>query len=191
MRIGLSAFGKADWAAITHALAAKASCTALLLGGELPQDVEQIFAAIRLPLFPVSARDVSLDCTCPGVQVPCEHLDAVFSALTARVGADPFTLLALRGRDRETLLDELRDRLGPDETLDPGDRPRALSEVMDSFFDCGQAPGLGGAAPLRGPEAPVDAILGQVPPFAITVGGEEVAELLRPVYQALAGEAES
>jgi uncharacterized Zn finger protein len=182
VRIGLTAFGKADWAAITHALAAKASLTVLLLSGELPRDVEQIFKAVRLPLFPSSAREVSLDCTCPAADVPCGHLNAVFSALVARVGDDPFTILALRGRE------ELKNRLISAEPLDPDDRSPALTEVMDTFFDCGEAPGLGGAAPLHGPRTPFDAVLDQAPPFAITVDGEDVAELLRPVYQALAGE---
>jgi len=50
VRIGLTAFGKSDWAAITHAVAAKASSTVLLLSGELPRDVEQIFKAVRLPV---------------------------------------------------------------------------------------------------------------------------------------------
>ena len=185
VRIGLTAFGKTDWAAITHALAAKASATVLLLSGELPRDVEEIFKSVRLPLFPSSAREVSLDCTCPAVEVPCGHLNAVFSALVARVGDDPFTILALRGRNRETLLEELKNRLI---SAEPDDSFPALTEVMDTFFDCGQAPGLGGAAPLHSPRTPFDALLGQAPPFAITVGGEDVAELLRPVYQALAGE---
>ncbi len=187
-RIGLTAFGKADWAAITQALAAKASTTVLLLGGELPRDVEQICKAVRLPLFPSSAREVSLDCTCPDVEVPCGHLNAVFSALVARVGDDPFTILALRGRNREALLEELKNRLISAEPLDPDDRSPALTEVVDTFFDCGQAPGLDGAAPLPGPRTSFDALLDQAPPFGITVGGEDVAELLRPAYRALAGE---
>ena len=186
--IGLTAFGKSDWAAITHALAAKASVTVQLLSGELPRDVEQIFKALRLPIFPSSAREVSLDCTCPAVEVPCGHLNAVFSALVARVGDDPFTILALRGRDREALLEELKNRLISAEPLDPDDRSPALAEVMDTFFDCGPAPSLGGAAPLHGPRTSFDALLDQAPPFAITVGGDDVAEPLRPVYQALAGD---
>jgi uncharacterized Zn finger protein len=188
VRIGLTAFGKADWAAITQALAAKASATVLLLGGELPRDVEQIFKAVRLPLFPSSAREVSLDCTCPAAEVPCGHLNAVFAALVARVGDDPFTILALRGRNRETLLEELKNRLISAGPPDPDDRSPALTEVMDTFFDSGPAPGLSGAAPLPGPQTSFDALLDQAPPFAITVGGEDVADLLRPVYRALAGE---
>ncbi|WIV54438.1 hypothetical protein [Amycolatopsis nalaikhensis] len=187
VRIGLTAFGKKDWAAITHALAAKASTTVLLLRGELPRDVEETFKALRLPLFPSSAREVSLDCTCPDEEVPCGHLNAVFSALVARVGEDPFTILALRGRDREALLEELKHRLMSAEPLDPDDRSPALTEVMDTFFTCGEAPGLAGAAPLPSPRTMFDELLGQVPPFAIKVGGEEVTDLLRPVYQALAG----
>ncbi|WP_290061570.1 SWIM zinc finger family protein [Amycolatopsis solani] len=188
VRIGLTAFGKADWAAITHALAAKASATVLLLSGELPRDVEQIFKAVRLPLFPSSAREVSLDCTCSAVEVPCGHLNAVFSALVARVGEDPFTVLALRGRNREALLEDLKNRLISAEPLDPDDQSPALTDVMDTFFDSGQAPGLGGAAPLHGPRTAPGAVLDQAPPFALTAGGEDVAELLRPVYRALASD---
>ncbi|MCR6487787.1 hypothetical protein M8542_33675 [Amycolatopsis sp. OK19-0408] len=189
VRIGLTAFGKTDWAAITHALAAKASLTVQLLSGELPRDVEQVFKAARLPLFPSSAREVSLDCDCPAVEVPCGHLNAVFSALVARVGEDPFTILALRGRDRTALLEELKNRLIAAEPVDPASPP--LTDVMDTYFDCGQAPGLGGTAPLPGPRTTFDALLDQAPRFAIGAGGEEVAELLRPVYRALAGEPES
>jgi uncharacterized Zn finger protein len=188
VRIGLTAFGKTDWATITHALAAKASATVQLLSGELPRDVEQIFKAVRLPLFPSSAREVSLDCTCPAVEVPCGHLNAVFTALVARVADDPFTVLALRGRDREALLEELKNRLISAQPLDPDDRSPALTEVMDTFFDSGQAPGLGGTAPLPGPRTRFDAVLDQAPPFPITVGGEDIAELLRPVYRAITGE---
>ena len=187
VRIGLTAFGKTDWAAITRALAAKASTTVLLLRGELPRDVAETCEALRLPLFPSSAREVSLDCTCPAAEVPCGHLNAVFSALVAQVADDPFTVLALRGRDRRTLLEELKNRLVSAEPLDPDGSP-ALTEVMDAFFDCGPAPGLAGAAPLHGPRTSVDALLDQAPPFAITAGGEDVAELLRPAYRALAGE---
>ncbi|MFG1644084.1 hypothetical protein ACGFMK_27685 [Amycolatopsis sp. NPDC049252] len=184
VRIGLTAFGKADWAVITQALAAKASLTVQLLRGELPRDVEQIFKAVRLPLFPSSAREVSLDCTCPDAEVPCGHLNAVFSALVARVGDDPFTVLALRGRDREALLEELKNRLISAEPLDPEFPP--LTEVMDAFFVSGPAPGLGGAPQLHGSSS--GALLDQAPPFAITAGGEDVTELLRPVYRALSGE---
>ncbi|GAB3151092.1 hypothetical protein GCM10027258_50180 [Amycolatopsis stemonae] len=186
VRIGLTAFGKTDWAVITHALAAKASLTVQLLGGELPRDVEQTCKAVRLPLFPSSAREVSLDCTCADAEVPCGHLNAVFSALVARVAEDPFTILALRGRSREALLEELKNRLISAEPLDADDGSAALTDVMDTFFDSGAAPGLGGAAPLHSPGTPVDSVLDQAPPFAITVGGDDVAEVLRPVYRALA-----
>lgn len=188
VRVGLTAFGKAEWAAITHALAATASLTVQLLGGELPREVEQTCKALRLPLFPSSAREVSLDCTCPAAEVPCGHLNAVFTALVARVAEDPFTILALRGRDREALLEELKNRLISAEPLHPDDGSPALTDVMATYFDSGPAPGLAGAAPLHAPRTPVDALLDQAPPFPITVAGDEVPELLRPVYRALAGE---
>src|SRR5438270_324327 len=83
---------------------------------------------------------------------------------------------------------EVQDRLISAEPRDPDDRSPALTDVMDTFFDSGEAPGLGGAAPLYGPRTSSDALVDQAPPFAITAGGEDVAELLRPVYRALTGE---
>ncbi len=148
VRIGLTAFGKPEWAAITRALAAKASLTVLLLGGELPREVEETCKALRLPLFPSSAREVSLDCTCPDVEVPCGHLNAVFSALVARVDEDPFTILALRGRNRETVLEELKNRLISAEPLDPGDRSPGAGRRHGQVLRRrpGAGPGRGGAA---------------------------------------------
>ena len=92
------------------ALAADASLTAALLAGELPREVEETFAAQGVALLPSGRDDLTMDCTCPDVTVPCKHLAAVFYLLAERFDADPFALLALRGRDRDTVLDELRDR---------------------------------------------------------------------------------
>ena len=110
VRIGIPAFGKAEWAQLGQALVDDASYAAALLNGEMPREIESVFAAVGLTLFPASARDLAMDCTCPDHQVPCKHLAAVFYVLAERFDADPFEILALRGRDREALLDDLRAR---------------------------------------------------------------------------------
>ena len=110
VRIGVPTLDKAQWTAVLDALAADASLTAAMLAGELPREVEDVVAAQGVDLFPSGSRDLVMDCTCPDATVPCKHLAAVFYLLAERFDADPFAVLALRGRDRETVLDELRTR---------------------------------------------------------------------------------
>jgi len=181
VRLGVPAFGKAEWTAVADALAADASYAAALLNGELPREIEQVFAAHGLSLFPADARDLAMDCTCPDHQVPCKHLAAVCYLLAERFDADPFEILALRGRDRATLLDELRRRRAAAPSADAAG-PRPLAELLDRFFVAGAEP----AVRLAGPATPPDALLDQVPELAVDVRGHRVTDLLRPAYHALA-----
>lgn len=186
-RIGIPTFGKAEWGAVAQALADDASYTAALLNGDMPREIEAVFAAVGLSLFPAGPRELVMDCSCPDQAVPCKHLAAVCYLLAERFDADPFEILALRGRDRDTLLEDLRTRraaagpAGPGGPGGPADGVPPLDEVLDTFFTAG--PGLG--TRLAGPRTPVDALLDQVPELAIDVRGERVTALLRPAYRAL------
>ncbi|WP_308282604.1 SWIM zinc finger family protein [Pseudonocardia nigra] len=125
-----------------------------------------------------------MDCSCPDHAVPCKHLAAVFYVLAERFDADPFEILALRGRDRETLLEDLRARRAAATPAGPAEGVPALAEVMHAYW----APGAEPAERLAGPSTPPDALLDQVPAFPIAVRGEPVTELLRPAYRALAAQ---
>ncbi|MDN5933421.1 MAG: SWIM zinc finger family protein [Pseudonocardia sp.] len=177
-RIGVPAFGKAEWGQVLDALAADASYAAALLAGEMPRGIEDVFDGVGLSLFPATARDLVMDCSCPDFAVPCKHLAAVFYVLAERFDADPFQILALRGRDRATLLGDLRTRR--DAATPPASAATPLADVLDTFFV---------AEPverLSGPVVPSDALLDQVPPFPVAVRRKAVTDLLRPAYQALA-----
>ena len=107
VRIGLQAFGKAQWAGLERELAGNAWYLATLLAGGMPDDIEDVFAGVGLSLFPASAGELSLDCSCPDWEVPCKHLAATFYLLAESFDDDPFRILAWRGRPREDLLDNL------------------------------------------------------------------------------------
>ena len=92
-------------AQIAQALVDDASYAAALLNGEMPRDIESVFEAVGLTLFPASSRDLAMDCSCPDHEVPCKHLAAVCYVLAERFDADPFEILALRGRDRDDAVD--------------------------------------------------------------------------------------
>lgn len=182
VRIGIAAFGKTEWAQAEGALAANAWYTAKLLSGEMPQDIEEVFAGLGLSLFPESARDLSLDCTCPDQAVPCKHLAATFYLLAEYFDEDPFAILAWRGRDRDDLLANLQAARSDGAPAADRDehRGRPLAGCLDSYF-ARQAGTFAPSPPVTSPTT----LLDQLPEVDLAVRGRSVAELLRSVYLAL------
>ena len=179
VRIGIAAFDKSQWAEIESALAENALFAAGLLVGEMPSDIENVFDALGLPLFPAQAQDLSLDCSCPDVAVPCKHLAAVFYLLAEAFDEDPFRILAWRGREREDLLENLAAaRSGGRPSVDRAEPSGPdLADCLDSFF-VRQAD-----IPVSNPPvATSTALLDQMPEITVSVRGRGLAELLRPAY---------
>lgn len=187
VRIGITAFDKTEWAQVSRALVDNAWYTAKLLAGEMPEDIEDVFTSVGLALFPTTARDLSMDCSCPDGQVPCKHLAAVFYLLAESFDTDPFAILGWRGRDREDLLAALNAlRSGGAPAADHWERVGAavpLADVMDSYFR------LQGRIPLRGPaQSRSDSLLDQLPDTPLVIRGRNIVELLRPAYLTLGGD---
>jgi uncharacterized Zn finger protein len=181
VRIGIRAFGKAEWAKLEAGLAGGAWYAAKLLAGEMPDDVEDIFAAVGLSLFPSAAQELSMDCSCPDYQVPCKHIAATFYLLAEAFDEDPFTILAWRGRDRDDLLAHLQAAC-PGAEQSAAEREQVgqpLDACLESYF-CLQA-----SIPVTSPPVTAsDALLDQLPTVNLAVRGRPLAELLRPAYQA-------
>ena len=108
--IALQPFPAALWSRIEDELAGQAFFSARLLAGDLPDELEELFAAAGAPLFPAAVDELTQRCNCPDFAVPCKHLAATFYLLAEAFDADPFELLHWRGRSRAELLDELRAR---------------------------------------------------------------------------------
>ncbi|MDR2381361.1 MAG: SWIM zinc finger family protein [Bifidobacteriaceae bacterium] len=182
VRLGLNSFGKADWQRVATALAKDAWYAAKLLSGEMPEDIEELFNSLELPLFPTSAAELSMDCSCPDWSVPCKHIAAVFYLLAEQFDDDPFKILEWRGRDRESLLGSLAAiRTGVAVAdQDHAVPPAPLSVSLDSFYVMPAAlPRLG--APTGAP----DALCDQLPAVDLAVRGRPLVECLRPIYQVL------
>lgn len=189
VRIGLGTFGKVEWGQVEQAMADSAWYAAKLLAGEMPTDIEDVFTSVGLTLFPADIGELSMDCACPDWEVPCKHLAAVLYLLAESFDEDPFGILELRGRDRETLLENIRARRGggaPGSGLvERGDATRALADCLDSYFrPAGALPSLATMS------APADALLDELPRVELTVRGRTLVELLRPAYRALGGQEE-
>jgi uncharacterized Zn finger protein len=179
-----------QWQRAEAALAAQALFRAKLLAGEMPHEIEDVFAECGTPLFPRSAGDMEMSCSCPDWGVPCKHLAAVCYVLAEAFDEDPFGMLAWRGRGREELLAALRragaaEPAAPRPVIEVADRP--LAECLDEFWQ----PGLSPARLRAMPTAPVtvpDLLLRSFEPPAVAVGGKDLADLLAPAYGRLAGE---
>ena len=178
-----------QWRRVEAALAARAVFRARLLAGEMPAEIEQVFADCGTPLFPRSARDLGMTCSCPDWEVPCKHLAAVCYVLAEAFDDDPFGMLAWRGRGRDDLLASLRRITGGREPA--GSRPvievpdRALADCVDGFWAVALSPARLRSLPPAAP-APPDLLLRSVEPPLLTAGGQDLATLLRPAYLAMA-----
>jgi uncharacterized Zn finger protein len=178
-----------QWRAVTDVLAGRAVYRARLLAGEMPAEIEQVFADCGTPLFPRSARDLEMTCTCPDWEVPCKHLAAVCYVLAEAFDDDPFRMLAWRGKTREDLLASLRRLPAGREpaanrpVIDVTDRP--LAECVDGFWTSALSPARLRSLPPAA-AAPPDLLLRSVEPPLISAGGLDLASLLRPAYLALA-----
>jgi len=189
IRIGIPAFGKSEWAQVERSLAENAWYTAKLLSGEMPDDIEDVFAGLGLSLFPDTARELSLDCSCPDHAVPCKHLAATFYLLAESFDDDPFAILAWRGREREDLLANLAAARteGPPAADRAEQAARPLVDCLDTYYAWQAEVRLSNP-----PATPSTALLDQLPDTTVAVRGRPLTELLRPAYHAVgrAGQAE-
>lgn len=183
VRIGITAYGKLEWAKLERGLADNAWYAAKLLASEMPEDIEDVFADLELPLFPASANELSMDCSCPDWEIPCKHIAAVFYLLAEAFDDDPFTILAWRGREREELLDNLQAaRSGGPPAADHTERTgKPLTECLDSYFALQADLSATRRATNHG-----TCLLDQLPRVEVDIRGHAIIELLRPAYAALA-----
>jgi uncharacterized Zn finger protein len=189
---GLEPIEEDTWAAIETELAGRAVFRAKLLAGELPVEIEEVFAGFDAPLFPEDPDELLLECSCPDWGWPCKHAAAALYILAEAFDDDPFLLLAWNGRDRATLLARLRSQ-SEGTTPDPGPlgvRGAPLEDCLDAYWTPSAllAPVVGQASATAGPgtpSGPSDLLLQLLDPPAIQVRGEDLVDLLRPGYTSL------
>jgi uncharacterized Zn finger protein len=187
VRIGVLPLTTAQWRRVQERLAARALFRAKLLAGEMPHEIEDVFAECGTPLFPRSVTDLDMHCSCPDWGVPCKHLAAVCYVLAEEFDRDPFAMLAWRGKARDDLLTALRGI----QTSSPSSaaaRPEAAAPPLgpDGFWSAGLSPArLRALSAGSDPPAP-DLLLRMFPPPSVPVRGRDLAEILAPAYHRLA-----
>ncbi len=203
-RLAVRTFSGGDWARIERALAARAGYAASLLAGSVPAEIDRAFAALGLSPLPTGADDLAMDCSCTDWQRPCAHLAAACHDLARHLDHDPFEVLALRGRERDVLLDGLRtyrsvpvalpetadahaDADGPIAAAVPGTAaPDAvLPAAPEAFWSSPTDLRPGAESEAGTPDGGGDCVLHRCGPLTLDAAGD-LRELLRPAYAAFA-----
>lgn len=190
-----------DWDRILRALGTRAGYAARMLAGDLPHDVEEVFASEGSSLLPTPHSRLVTECTCPDWENPCKHVAAVCYLLAEGFDRDPFALLAWRGRSRAEVLGAMRairleDAAAPEEAgVDAassaapatGDDPGGHRDPFERFWTAG--PELARVRVLP-EEAPVPtAVLRLAPRGTVSVRGGDLVDVLAPAYRTMAAAA--
>ena len=165
----LDPFDDEQWGFVLESLSKQAVFTAKLLAGEMPPNIEEVFTANGLSLFPFTKFDIHSRCSCPDKANPCKHIGAVYYTLGDRFSEDPFVLFQLRGRTKAQLLNglrELRQGESEDATLEKTATaaPSGSEIAVERFwtYDAQLEPSLVVIAPHIGGETVLD-LLGTLP----------------------------
>ncbi len=137
----------AQWQAIDAAMRAKVGFAAQLLAGEVPADLEEVFRAAGVALFPRTWKELRARCSCPDWENPCKHIAAVLYVFADQLDTDPGCCSPGRDGTRDEILDPLRGSSVLDETADevaqwwpfngssmpqPGDLPPPAGDVQQA-----------------------------------------------------------
>lgn len=97
---------------IVRAMSEQALYAAKLLAGEVPANIEDLFAPMGLKLFPTEPTDFQITSTAREFADEdtqwSKHAVCVAALLAERLGDDPFLVFDLRGMPRDELMDTLR-----------------------------------------------------------------------------------
>lgn len=147
IKISLTPLTDAQWEKVLAALSKRAIFAAQLLAGEMPQEIEEVFDGVGVPLFPKRTNDIQTNCSCPDYASVCKHLAATHYILGERFDADPFLLFRLRGRNEQQIMDSLRESGAGEPEREP-----APPLALDTFW---QAEPIHFATHIQPPTTPL------------------------------------
>jgi uncharacterized Zn finger protein len=174
-----------QWNAIDDTMRTRVGFVATLLAGEVPADLEAVFSDAGTTLLPTTWSHVTARCSCPDPANPCKHIAAALYVFADQLDADPWLLLAWRGRTRDQVLAPFRSRSGADEE---SDGPVSLVAPWWPFGSTASAAidalrGADAAVPTAEPSEPPDAVLQRCAPLGVTAYGTNAANLLSLAYE--------
>jgi uncharacterized Zn finger protein len=183
----------AQWAEVDVALASRVKFAARLLAGEVPGELEEVFASAGVALLPKRWSDVVARCTCPDGANPCKHIAATLYVFADRLDSDPWLLLEWRGRTREQILGPLVPYASASADSSDHTGMTGANDVAPWWpLDPRRARPLVGDRPVRSdagqlldvdPPDPPEIILQRLDDVAVEFHGIPVTDLLPEAYR--------
>ena len=193
--LSLQSFSNEDWDYVISKMSEKAVFSAQLLAGEMPENIEAVFTAGGLSLFPFTLNEVRSRCSCPDKANPCKHIAAVYYQLGDRFSEDPFIIFQLRGRTKNQIIERLRQLRSQKAAKISAIQPKAVTAVTKAKitskakstvpkgfwqYDEPLESSLVAIVPPSSQKAVVD-ILGRIP--LSPIDAETVEQYLKQAYQ--------
>ncbi len=191
--IKLKPLSDRQWDRVIDALSGQALFAAQLLAGEMPQEIDAVFAAAGSSLFPSTEGELETECSCPDWANPCKHVAATHYILAEQLDEDPFLLFRLRGRTQEQVMAALRARRSDTPRTAAEPAPAAVSNSgppldanLEHFWRMGGGDEGVETTPvqvaIKPPATPLPLLkrLGQ-PPFL----DENIEQVLGPAYRGM------
>jgi uncharacterized Zn finger protein len=188
--IKLNQISDKNWEKAIDAMSSKALFAAKLLSGEMPRDIEEAFKDAKVSLFPAE-KDIETDCSCPDWSNPCKHIAAVYYLLAEQFDENPFLIFKLRGRTKEEIIEELRERRASnadDDTAEmaslastSNEQVRPLEESLESFWQTGDRLNTIELNPA-GPEVE-NAVLKRLGDAPYSIGKNNMVSILSRAYE--------
>jgi uncharacterized Zn finger protein len=151
--VRLPTFTPEQWEAAIDAMCSQARYSASLLAGDLPADIEDVFAPLGLRLLPVDPSELAVSCTCDVGKPFCKHVCCAMALIADRFATDRLLIFRLRGLSGDELIERIAQRRAasggahaPDAAVPiyapqiPGvtDTPAVpLDASLDNFWDAG------------------------------------------------------
>lgn len=197
----LDIFTDEDWGYIIETMSQRAIFTAKLLAGEMPKNIEEVFATNGLRLFPFTLDEIHSRCDCPDKARVCKHIAAVYYLLGDRFSDDPFLLFQLRGRTKEQILAAIRQKRGQNEdenaietvkTTQQNKRKSPTSAIPESlnfqeFWEYSQQ--LDSSLVVITPPPSNETVLDVLGPIPLGASADIVMDYLKKIYQNISQQA--
>ena len=191
VRIRCKELSEQQWRRLEKTMASQAMPLAQLLAGEMPRDIEDVFASCKLTLFPRSRAELKASCTCPDWRTRASTLPSTTTSSPA-LRPGPFQIFAWRGPSRTSCSSTCARNGGAGSATrfeprrEAAPQPTLLADQLDSFWSNGTALAELHVSPLAA-EAP-DYLLRQLGPRTpLDVGSQNLIEILAPAYALMAG----
>lgn len=184
----LHVHSEALWEHLLATLARYPDVAVRLLTGEMPREMEDVFAAAEgISLFPHDLYEIEASCGCPNRGVICRHVAALHYRFASYLDKQPFALTTLRGRTQRQIIAGIRAQWRSEESgaSEPAEGDEAESGTaplrVAGFYEAG--PALDAFIPDFTPPQHDAALLRRLgkPPFANT--SEDVITPLAAVYE--------